>query len=34
MAGAPENVVAVENQKRADAEAKIAVLKESIAGLK
>ncbi|WP_132430996.1 valine--tRNA ligase [Natronoflexus pectinivorans] len=34
VAGAPEQVVAVERQKQADAEAKIAALKESIARLK
>src|SRR5690554_2793925 len=33
VAGAPEQVVANEQQKKADAEAKIAVLKERIAGL-
>ena len=34
VAGAPDNVVAMEQQKRADAEAKIAALKESMARLK
>ena len=34
VAGAPEKVVAMEQQKRADAEAKVAVLKESIMRLK
>ncbi|ASB48597.1 valine--tRNA ligase [Alkalitalea saponilacus] len=34
VAGAPEKVVAIEKQKQADAEAKIAALKESIARLK
>jgi valyl-tRNA synthetase len=34
VAGAPEKVVAMEQQKRADAEAKIAALKESMARLK
>jgi valyl-tRNA synthetase len=33
VAGAPEKVIALENQKRADAEAKIAAIKESIARL-
>ena len=34
VSSAPEKVVAMEQQKRADAEAKIAVIKESLANLK
>ena len=34
VASAPENVVALENQKKADAEAKIKALKENIVGLR
>jgi valyl-tRNA synthetase len=33
VAGAPENVVAMEKKKQADAEAKIRVLEEKIASL-
>ncbi|MBA4408731.1 MAG: hypothetical protein C0397_04845 [Odoribacter sp.] len=34
MSSAPESVVAVERTKQADAEAKIKVLEEQIAGLR
>ncbi|HCY77486.1 MAG TPA: hypothetical protein DHV28_16340 [Ignavibacteriales bacterium] len=34
VAGAPESVVALEKAKQADAEAKIEVLEDRIAGLK